>query len=101
MGVTRQLRESLAHRRTPRPGVRAAFALLALMVLVLPALDLGWNELSLAERQGTPCPFHANPVVDLCAAAIDVGQISEPREVGGPPLRPQLYDASIFIPPKL
>lgn len=82
-------------------AVRAGLTFLALVILVLPALDLGWNELRLAERQGTPCPFHANPVVDLCPAAIDGGQTSEPGEVVGPPLRPQLYDASIFIPPKL
>jgi hypothetical protein len=82
-------------------AVRACLAALALVILVLPALDLGWNELRLAERQGPPCPFHANPVVDLCPAAIAVGQTSEPSEVVGPPLRPQLYDASIFIPPKL
>jgi hypothetical protein len=101
MGVMRRLRESLAHQGARRPGARFALALLALTVLVLPALDLGWNEPRLAERQGTPCPFHANPVVDFCPTAIDVGLTSEPGEIVGPPLRPQLYDASIFIPPKL
>lgn len=101
MGVMRQLQKSLAQHGTRRPGMRTAIALLALVVLVLPALDLGWNELRLAERQGAPCPFHANPVVGFCLATIEVSLASEPGEVVGPPLRPQLYDASIFIPPKL
>ena len=81
--------------------VRVSFAVLALVVLVMPALDLGWNEPKVAGHPGMPCPLHANPIVDICPATIDVGQTSEPREIVGSPLRPQLYDASIFIPPKL
>jgi hypothetical protein len=99
--VTRQLRDSLARRGTPGPTVRAALALLALVILVMPALDLAWNEPKAAERQGTRCPLHANPVVVGCPLAVDVGRDSEPGDVAGAPLRPQLYDASIFIPPKL
>jgi hypothetical protein len=82
-------------------AVRAGLTLLALVILVMPALDLAWNDLKSAERQGTPCPIHANPVLVVCPAALDAGQVFEPGEVVGPPLRPQLYDASIFIPPKL
>jgi hypothetical protein len=99
--VTRQLRQSLAHQGARRPAVRALLAFLALVILVMPALDLAWNEPRLAERQGAPCPLHANPVMVVCPAALDVGQAFEPGEVLGEPLRPQLYDASIFIPPKL
>lgn len=99
--MTRQLRESLAHQEAPRFAVRAALTLLALVILVMPALDLAWHEPKLAESQGVRCPLHANPVVMVCPAALDVDQAFEPGEVFGEPLRPQPLDASIFIPPKL
>jgi len=85
----------------PGPTVRAALALLALVVLVIPALDLAWNEPKAAERQGIRCPLHANPAVVVSPLAADTSHDSEPGEVTGTPLRPQLYDTSIFIPPKL
>jgi len=99
-GVARTLRESLANRGANGLAVRAGLALLAVVILVMPALDLAWNEPKLAER-GTPCPLHANPVLVVCGAALDVGQAFGPGAVAGEPLRPQPYDASIFIPPKL
>ena len=80
---------------------RLSLVALALIILVMPALDLGWNEPKLAGHPGVPCPLHANPVVDLCPAATDVGLTSESPEIVDPPLRLQLFDASIFTPPKL
>ena len=67
----------------------------------MPALDLAWNEPKAAERQGTRCPLHANPVVVVCPLVVDASQESKPGDVPDAPLRPQLYDASIFVPPKL
>ncbi|MGH7319933.1 MAG: hypothetical protein ACRELA_09975, partial [Candidatus Rokuibacteriota bacterium] len=82
-------------------AVRACLTLLALVILVIPALDLAWSELKPAERQGAPCPIHANPLTVVCPAVLDVGQAFEPGEVLGEPLRPEPLVASIFIPPKL
>jgi hypothetical protein len=75
-------------------------AFLALVILVIPALDFGWNEAKLAGHPGGPCPLYANPVVDVRPTAIDGGQTSEPGEVVDPPLRLPLFDASIFVPPE-
>lgn len=99
--VTRQLRGSWVRHGAPGPTVRAALTLLALVVLVMPALDLAWNEPKAAERQGTRCPLHANPVVVVCPLVVDASQESKSGDVPDAPLRPQLYDASIFVPPKL
>ena len=90
----------MARHGAPGPTVRAALVLLVLVILVLPALDLAWNEVKAAERQGTRCPLHANPIVVPGLLPGDVSQESEPGDVAVTPLRPQLYDASIFIPPK-
>lgn len=98
--MTRQLRESLAQPGAGGLAVRAGLTVLALVLLVMPALDLGWNEPKLAERQEARCPLHANPVVVVCSATLDVAQAFEPGAVLGQLLRPQLLDASIFIPPK-
>ena len=91
----------MTRRGIRHPACRAVLVFLVLVVLVLPALDLAWNELRLADRQGTPCPFHANPVLGACPAALETGQVSQPGEVLAEPLRPQLYDVPIFVPPKL
>lgn len=99
--VTRQLRGSVARHGARGPAVRAALTLLALVILVMPALDLAWNEPKVTERQATRCPLHANPVVIVSPPAVDAGQESEPDDVAKAPLRPQLCDASIFIPPKV
>jgi hypothetical protein len=81
--------------------VRGALLLLALVLLVMPALDLAWNEPKAAEQQGTRCPLHANPIVVVCPLALDAAQESRPGDVVETLLRPQLYDTSIFIPPSL
>ena len=99
--VTRQLRGSVARHGTRHAAVRAALTLLALLILVMPALDLAWNEPKVAERQATRCPLHANPVVIVSPPAVAAGQESEPGDVVRAPLRPHLYDASIFVPPKV
>ena len=77
-----------------------SLAVLALVVLVIPALDLGWNEPKLAGHPGMPCPLHANPAVGVCPAAFNVSPTSESGDVIDPPLRLPLLDASIFVPPK-
>ena len=99
--VTRRFRDSLARHGTSSPTVRAALTLLVLVILVIPALDLAWNETKAAERPGARCPLHANPVAVGCPLAIDTGQESQPGDVIGARLRPQLVDTSIFVPPKL
>ena len=65
MSVRPPLRDALARPRDRRLAVRVSLAVLALVVLVMPALDLGWNEPKLAGHPGVPCPLHANPVVDV------------------------------------
>jgi hypothetical protein len=67
----------------------------------MPALDLAWNEPKAAERQGPRRPLHANPVVVVCHLVVDASPESKPGDVPDAPLRPQPYDASIFVPPKL
>ena len=99
--MTQQLRDAFVRRGARGRAVRAALTLLTLVILVMPALDLAWNESRAAERQGTRCPLHANPVVVASPPTVDAGQESEPGDVAGPPIRSQPYDASIFIPPKL
>jgi hypothetical protein len=69
-----------------RPGgrclmVRVSFAILALVILVMPVLDLGWNEPKVAGHPGMPCPLHTTPIVDICPATIDMALTSEPGEV--------------------
>jgi hypothetical protein len=45
----------------------------------MPALDLAWNEPKAAERLGTRCPLHANPVVVVCPLVVDASQESKPE----------------------
>ena len=99
--VVRHLGESLAHEGAHRGVARATLAFLALVILVIPALDLAWNEWKAAEHHGVRCPLHANPVMAACPVVFDPGQIVVPGPVLGESHPPQLLALSIFIRPKL
>lgn len=42
---------------------RAVLAVVALLLVVVPVLDLAWNHASPDDAQGVRCPLHANPAV--------------------------------------
>jgi hypothetical protein len=86
--------------RVKGPFTRASLVVLALFVLVIPAVDVAWNDLESVEPGESHCQLHCDPTVVLRPAAIEAGEVWERGEIFGPRLRPMLVDASIFIPPR-
>jgi hypothetical protein len=87
-------------RRNPSLLQRAGWTLAIVLLIIVPALDLAWNEPALDENQGARCQLHANPgvtlqphspVVALAAGLIGPSQACDHFPLIGP---------SIFIPPR-
>ncbi len=50
-------------------GARILWAVLVLLVVLTPALDLARNEGGSPRSSGAQCPLHANPVIGATCAA--------------------------------
>lgn len=94
-------RRRLHFPRRAWPVWRAIFAVALFLVVVVPALDLAWNEPLLDESQDARCQLHANPAMAFqpvspvlpCAAEflLDVEPLG----------RLPLFDPYIFVPPRV
>ncbi len=91
---------SHGHFAATRPRVPALWVALIVLLLAVPALDLGWNEPTLDETQGARCQLHANPVMGCQPASPVVTLIADPLVPLEPPDRPPLLGRPIFIPPR-
>jgi len=79
----------------------AIVGLVVLLLVVTPALDLGWNEPTQDGRQGVRCPLHANPAV-AAAPALDGAALVWARFAEEPTLeRVPLVAPCVFVPPRL
>ncbi|MGH8071646.1 MAG: hypothetical protein ACRERE_41715 [Candidatus Entotheonellia bacterium] len=80
--------------------LRTVVTLFIILLVVAPALDLGWNEPTLAQSQGARCPLHGTPAVTFEPTCLVVAFAAEwllPFEALN---RLPLISASIFIPPR-
>lgn len=73
-------------------------ALVALLLVVAPALDLAWHEPAL---DGAPCQLQANPGVALPPVSPVVTCAAEWLLPVDGPGRVPLMGASIFVPPRV
>jgi hypothetical protein len=76
----------------------AVLAVVALLLVVVPFLDLGWNEPTL--EQGALCQFHANPGAAVGPAPLVVWHSADPLSPSDPVVHFALLSPSIFIPPR-
>src|SRR3989304_10075845 len=73
--------------------------LVILLLVMVPSLDLAWNDSTLDESQGAYCQLHANPGVSLQPVS-PVMVLSAERFLPFQPLdRFPLIGSCIFIPP--
>ncbi|MBI2544892.1 MAG: hypothetical protein HYW16_06720 [Candidatus Rokubacteria bacterium] len=77
---------------------RVVLATITLLLVVGPALDLGWNEPTL--EQGALCQFHANPGAAVGPAPLVVWHSADPLSPSDPVVHFALLSPSIFIPPR-
>ena len=91
---------SHGHFAATRPRVPALWVALIVLLLVVPALDLAWNEPALDETQSTRCQLHANPVMGGQPASPVVTLIADLLLPLESPDRLPLLGCSIFVPPR-
>jgi hypothetical protein len=78
-------------------GWRVLCALLMVLVVVLPALDLAWGEMP---RHGHPCPLHTALMLAPAGVAPAAPRPSSAPIVGDPAGSLPGFTPSIFIPPR-
>lgn len=70
------------------------------LLVVVPLLDLAWNEPALGEGQGVHCPLHANPGVNLEPTPLVVTRSTELLPFIDTAAHFSLLGSLIFIPPR-
>jgi len=78
----------------------AVLAVVALLLVVVPFLDLAWNHASPDDAQGIRCQLHANPVVTLVPGSPLIPGSPELLLASRPPAKSPLLAPSIFVPPR-
>jgi len=78
----------------------AVLAILALLLVVVPVVDLAWKHASPDDAQGARCQLHANPVVPLVPDSPFVPGSPELLRASSPPAPSSLLASSIFVPPR-
>ena len=82
-----------------RGGVtgRVWWIALALLIVILPVLDLAWGEVA---HHGQPCPLHASLIVPQAGATLVASPPSSPLVPLDSAESVPSFAASIFIPPR-
>jgi hypothetical protein len=91
---------SHGHFAATRPRVPALWVALIVLLFVLPALDLAWNEPAVDETRSTRCQLHANPAMGCEPASPVVALIADALVPLEPQDRLPLLGRPIFIPPR-
>lgn len=85
-------------RERAQPALRIALAVIVLLLVLVPALDLAWIEPTL--DQGGRCQLHANPAVAVGPPALIARSFAEPLLPSASAPRLPLLGSSVFIPPR-
>lgn len=93
-------RRSLRSAGNFRALPRAVLAVVALLLVVVPVLDLAWNHASPDEAQGARCQLHANPVVTFMPGSALVQGSPELLLTSSPLPWFSLLAPPIFVPPR-